>query len=82
MNGYGKIKYEAFNIVQQYFLPFPMDRAVDSLGYCFYIITMVLLCHLILRSTSEMDNLISRCEIFSDPGYVTDPKQSSIMTNL
>ena len=79
MNGYAKIKYEAFNIVQQYFLPFQMDRAVVRQ---FYIITMVLLCHLILRSTSEMDNLISRCEIFSDPGYVTDPKQSSIMTNL
>ena len=79
MNGYAKIKYEAFNIVQQYFLPFPMDRAVvrQLFLYNYYGLSK-----LILRSTSEMDNLISRCEIFSDPGYVTDPKQSSIMTKL
>ena len=28
INGYAKIKYEAFNIVQQYFLSFPIDQAV------------------------------------------------------
>ena len=28
LNGYAQIKYEAFNKLQQYFLPFPMDRAV------------------------------------------------------